>query len=67
VVHEEILATVIRGDKAVALLVVEPLNRSLGHILEPTSLLSWAPPNKKPPLFLRAALNLLQTQLQLPI
>src|ERR687890_95638 len=33
VVHEEVFATLIRGDKAVALLVVEPLHRSLGHML----------------------------------
>src|SRR5215213_10328319 len=33
VMHEEVLATLVRGDKAVALLVVEPLNRSLGHML----------------------------------
>src|ERR671912_2441578 len=36
VVHEEVLATLIRGDEAVALLVTEPLYRSLGHI--------WSPP-----------------------
>src|SRR5829696_5602202 len=33
VMHEEFFATLIRGDKAVALLVVEPLDRSLGHML----------------------------------
>jgi len=31
-VDEEVFATLIRGDEAVALLVAEPLNRSLGHI-----------------------------------
>src|SRR5829696_5440503 len=31
VVHEEVLAPVVRGDKAVALLVAEPLHCSLGH------------------------------------
>src|SRR5215210_115034 len=36
VVHEEVLATLIRGDEAVALLVAEPLYRSLGHV--------WSPP-----------------------
>src|SRR5215207_2746837 len=36
VVHEEILATLVGGDEAVALLVVEPLYRSLGHV--------WSPP-----------------------
>src|ERR687898_1946294 len=35
VVHEEVFATLVRGDKAVALLVVEPLNRSLGHVPSP--------------------------------
>jgi hypothetical protein len=34
VVHEEVFATFVRGDEAVALLVVEPLDRSLGHVLE---------------------------------
>src|SRR5918995_461351 len=36
VVHEEILTTLVGGDEAVALLVAEPLYRSLGHI--------WSPP-----------------------
>src|SRR5215203_1565389 len=36
VVHEEILATLVGGDEAVAFIVVEPLYRSLGHI--------WSPP-----------------------
>jgi hypothetical protein len=44
VVNEEIVATLIRADKAVAFIVVEPLNRSLGHMLEPTFLVSEAPP-----------------------
>src|ERR687889_716285 len=35
VVHEEVLAPIVRVDEAVALLVTEPLYRSLGHILEP--------------------------------
>src|SRR5215211_5755065 len=35
-VNEEVLATLIRGDEAVALIVVEPLYRSLGH--------GWSPP-----------------------
>src|SRR5215213_5616361 len=35
VVHEEVLAPVVRGDEAVPLLVTEPLYRSLGHIPEP--------------------------------
>src|SRR5215216_3287805 len=36
VVHEEVLTPVVRGDEAVALLVAEPLYRSLGHMPEPT-------------------------------
>src|ERR671913_389585 len=36
VVHEEILATLVRRDEAVALLIAEPLYRSLGHV--------WSPP-----------------------
>ena len=32
VVDEDVLATLIRGDEAVALLVTEPLYRSLGHM-----------------------------------
>src|SRR5215210_3702947 len=36
VVHEEILTPIVGGDEAVALLVAEPLYRSLGHKLEPT-------------------------------
>src|SRR5215207_10916267 len=36
VVHEEIITALVGGDEAVALLVVEPLYRSLGHI--------WSPP-----------------------
>src|SRR5215203_4012100 len=36
VVHEEVLAPVVGGDEAVALLVAETLYRSLGHIPEPT-------------------------------
>src|SRR5215218_8246717 len=35
-VHEEILTTLVGGDEAVALIIVEPLYRSLGHI--------WSPP-----------------------
>jgi hypothetical protein len=31
VMHEEVFAPIIRGDEAVAFLVVEPLDRSLGH------------------------------------
>jgi hypothetical protein len=40
-VDEEIFAAIIRGDETVALIVVEPLNRSLGHYLSPPFFL-WA-------------------------
>src|SRR4028118_1669730 len=46
VVHEEILAPIIRGDKAVALLVAEPLHCSLGHNQAPTFRVYGPPPNK---------------------
>jgi hypothetical protein len=57
VVHEEVLAALVRGDEAVAFIVGIPLCRSLGH--------SWSPPfslgrlhrNKKPLLASRAALH----------
>jgi len=35
-VHEEVIAPVGGLDKAVALVLVEPLDRSLGHKLEPS-------------------------------
>src|SRR4028119_795208 len=35
VMDEEVFATLVRGDKAVTLIVVEPLNRSLGHKQSP--------------------------------
>ena len=39
VVHEEVFATLLGGDKAVPLILVESLDRSFwGHILEPTFL-----------------------------
>src|SRR5215212_52550 len=49
VVHEEILTPLVRGDKAVAFLVAEPLNRSLGHIHEPAFLSSGLPQQKAAP------------------
>src|SRR5215207_1940779 len=56
-VHEEILTTLVGGDEAIAFIVVEPLYRSLGHILEPT-FLSWgSTATNKPLLVLRAALH----------
>src|SRR5919107_1912374 len=48
VVHEEVLATPIRGDEAVAFIVVEPLYRSLGHIPEPTFLCWGSTAIRKP-------------------
>jgi hypothetical protein len=45
-VHEEVIASVVGGDKAVALLVAEPLDRSLGHVQEPAFLsLGYPPPS----------------------
>src|SRR5918995_1366569 len=51
VVHEEVLTPVVRGDEAVALLVTKPLNRSLGHILEPAFRVPGPPQTKRPPLY----------------
>src|SRR5215212_1370337 len=55
-VHEEIITPVVGRDEAVALFVIEPLYRSLGHILEPTFLYWGSTAIKKPLLLLRAAL-----------
>src|SRR5215204_7770846 len=57
VVHEKVLATLIRGDEAVALLVVEPLYRSLGHIWSPPSSSGAPPQQKSRSSHLRAALH----------
>src|SRR5215203_7097891 len=47
VVHEEVFATLIGGDKAVALVLVEPLDRSFwGHVSSPPFLF-LGPTNKK--------------------
>jgi hypothetical protein len=50
VVHEEVLTPIVRGDKALALLVAEPLHCSfLGHLWDPPFVF-WGPaPTKKPP------------------
>jgi hypothetical protein len=48
VVHEEILATLIRGDEAVALLVGKPLLPFLGPYLEPTFLCWGSTAIRKP-------------------
>src|ERR671911_3243579 len=45
-VHEEVLATLVWGDEAVAFIVVEPLYRSLGHTWSPP-FFSGAPPQQK--------------------
>src|SRR5687768_4995669 len=46
VVNEEVLATLVGGDEAVALLVTEPLYRSLGHVWSPP-FFTGAPPQQK--------------------
>src|ERR671921_323920 len=46
VVHEEVLATLVRGDEPVAFIVVEPLYRSLGHTWSPP-FFTGAPPQQK--------------------
>src|SRR5215207_10639708 len=57
VVHEEVLSTLVWGDEAVALLVVEPLYRSLDHFWSPPFVFLGLHCNKKAaPLTLRAAL-----------
>jgi hypothetical protein len=48
-VHEEVFATVIRGDKAIAFIIVEPLDRSLGNVLELTFLSLGFLTTKRPP------------------
>jgi hypothetical protein len=37
-VHEQVVSSVVGGDEAITLLVVEPLDRSLGHVPEPAFL-----------------------------
>ncbi len=54
--HEEVLTPIIWGDKAVALILAEPLNRSLGHTLSPPFLFLGLYRNKKAALLFRAAL-----------
>src|SRR5215207_4312821 len=46
VVDEDVLATLIGGDEAVAFIVVEPLDRSLGHTWSPP-FFTGAPPQQK--------------------
>src|SRR5829696_4942473 len=58
VVHEEVLTPVVWGDEAVALLVAEPLYRSLGHIPEPTFHVPGLHKRKSHPLHHGVALRL---------
>src|ERR687890_1389924 len=44
VVHEEVFASVVWLDEAVALLAVEPLDRSWGHVPKPAFLFPWSNP-----------------------
>ena len=50
VMDENVPAPVVRGDEAVALLLVEPANCSLGHMLEPAFLLLGPTAIKSRPL-----------------
>src|SRR5829696_2796701 len=52
VVHEEVFASIIRRNKAIAFLAVEPLDRSLGHVLKLTFLSLGCFTTKRPPFFL---------------
>src|SRR5215207_10243392 len=54
--HEDVLATLVGGDEAVAFIVVEPLYRSLGHLWSPPFFTGAPPQQKAAPLTLRAAL-----------
>src|SRR5215217_2409341 len=56
VVHEEILTPVVGRDEAVALILAEPLNRSLGHFWDPPFLFLGLHRNKKAAPSFRAAL-----------
>jgi hypothetical protein len=52
VVHEDVFTPVVRGDETVALLIVEPFDRSLGHVLKLIFLSLGFFTTKRPPLFL---------------
>src|SRR5215203_2365942 len=52
VVHEEVFASIIRRNKAVAFVAIEPLDRSLGHVLKLIFLSLEFFTTKRPPLFL---------------
>src|SRR5215208_780095 len=51
-VHEEVFSSIIRRNKAIAFLAVEPLNRSLGHVLKLVFLSLGLFTTKRPPLYL---------------
>src|SRR5215216_5538390 len=57
VVHEEVFASIIRCNKAVALLAVKPFNRSLGHVLKLIFLSLGSSQQKGRPSSCRAALH----------
>src|ERR687890_2907862 len=52
VVHEEVFASIIRRNKAIAFVAVEPLDRSLGHVLKLVFLSLGLFTTKRPPFFL---------------
>src|SRR5215212_5486184 len=52
VVHEEVFASIIRRNKAIAFVAVEPLDRSLGHVPKLIFLSLGYFTTKTPPLFL---------------
>src|SRR5215207_10564470 len=51
-VHEEVFASIIRRNKAIAFVAVEPLDRSLGHVLKLIFLSLGLFTTKRPPLYL---------------
>src|SRR5215213_7141083 len=52
VVHEEVFASIIRRNKAIAFVAVEPLDCSLGHVLKLIFLFLGYSTTKRPPHFL---------------
>src|SRR5215210_1571226 len=52
VVHEEVFASIIRCNKAIAFVAVKPLDRSLGHVLKLVFLSLGFFTTKRPPLSL---------------
>src|SRR5215216_4761658 len=53
-VHEEVFASIIRRNKAIAFVAVEPLDRSLGHVLKLIFLSLGYFTTKRPPLYFLA-------------